>query len=194
MADLDLRYVPIDALEPDPENPKAHDVDEIADAIVRFGFIDPALHDGRTGRLIAGHGRRSALLALRDSAEEAPSGIRVGDTGEWLVPVVVGWESASDDEARAALVALNETTIRGGYDEPALLAILERLAETDGGFAGTGYDEQAYDELRARLGEYAPTFDPVDPDGQGRLDQRNPIVCGACGTHVDPATGDPVDA
>lgn len=190
MDELAIRYVPVDDLDEDPENPKAHDVKVIADAIVRFGFMDPVLHDGRTGRLIAGHGRKAALLELRDDPDvEIPSGI--GD--DWTVPVVYGWASTDDTEARAALVALNETTIRGGYDEPALLAILERLAEVDDGFAGTGYDEEAYDELRARLGEYAPTFDPVDPDGQGRLDQRNPIVCGACGAHVDPSSGDPVD-
>ena len=180
MTDLDLRYAPIDALEADPENPKTHDVDEIVAAIRRFGFLDPVLHDGRTGRLIAGHGDRSALLALRESDEEAPSGIRVGETGEWMVPVVYGWESTSDDEARAALVSLNETTIRGGYDEPALLAILERLETVDDGLTGTGFNDLAIDALRDRLAETgADEFPAVDTDPT--LGHR----CPSCGYEWD---------
>lgn len=160
MEDLTLDYVDVDDLDEDATNPKEHDVETIADAIVRFGFMDPVLHDGRTGRLIAGHGRKKAVVSLRDDdAAGAPHGIRV-DGDRWYVPVVYGWSSANDDEAAAALVALNETTIRGGYDEPALLAILDRLSEVDDGLVGTGYDPTEVDALRDRLAELDGLPDP----------------------------------
>lgn len=168
MSDLTLAYVPIGDLEPDPGNPKAHTIDTIVDAILRFGFMDPVVHDGRTGRLIAGHGRREALLTIHADPDvtEIPAGIRAPDgrDGVWEVPVVYGWSSASDDEAAAALVALNETTIRGGYDEWALLGILERLEETS--LSGVGYDGEEIDALRMRL----ETIDAGPVDAQAAWD------------------------
>lgn len=189
MPALTIKYVPLDDLAVHEENPKTHDLDEIAASVRRFGFADPVIVDERTGKLAAGHGRLASLSRMRDGGEDAPDGIRV-KAGVWHVPRVVGWASRDDDEARAALVALNRTTEVGGWDDRALVDLLGKLENLDDGLAGLGYRDDDLQELRARLGDYAPEFAPVGPDEQPRLDERTPIVCGACGTTVDPKTGE----
>lgn len=165
---LEIAYTPLDDLVVHERNPKAHDVEGIAGAIRRFGFMDPVVVDERTGKLAAGHGRLAALDVYRRRAAageqgwtEPPAGIDVrGDV--WLVPQVIGWQSASDAEAEAALVALNRWTEVGGWDDEALLDLLQDLAADDA-LAGVGYDDDDLDELRARL-DAARSRDLTDDD------------------------------
>ena len=58
-----IEYVPLDQLKKAPRNPKAHS-DDIKTSIGRFGYVEPIVVDERTGCIVAGHGRREALLAL----------------------------------------------------------------------------------------------------------------------------------
>lgn len=124
-----IAYLPLTDLEPDPANPKGHDEALIGSSIVRHGLVDMIVRDDRTGRLIAGHGRRKALAAMWEAGMEPPEGVRVSHDGEWLVPVVVGWGSDSDLEARAALIELNRTTEVGGWVDESLLESLTWLEE-----------------------------------------------------------------
>lgn len=165
MPTLAIEYAPLTELVAHERNPKAHDVELVARSIARFGFADPVVIDERTGKLAAGHGRLAALTRLRDDDADPPEGIEVDDAGEWLVPRVVGWRSASDSEAEAALIALNRTTEVGGWDEPALLELLEDLAALDDGLDGIGYGSEDLAELRARLDELDEDIaDPPPPD------------------------------
>lgn len=148
---LSVTYAPLDELVAHERNPKAHDVELIAGSLARFGFIDPVVIDERTGKLAAGHGRLKALQHLRDTEQPPPDGIDTGDNGAWLVPRVVGWSSANDLEAEAALIALNRTTEVGGWDGEALLALLDDLQNAPDGLAGVGYDRGDIDELRSEL-------------------------------------------
>lgn len=125
---LQIEYVPLGALVRHEANPKAHDIDLVVASVRRFGFVDPVVIDERTGKLAAGHGRLTALERMRDHGDDPPAGIR-REKGDWLVPQVTGWASASDSELDAALVALNRTTEAGGWDDRALLDILDRLLE-----------------------------------------------------------------
>lgn len=154
-------YIPLDHLQADPANPKAHNVDVIDASIGRFGIIDQIVRDDRTGYIISGHGRDETLRRMRDRGDNPPEGIRVDAGGHWLVPVIVGWASRTDAEARAALIALNRTTELGGWVDDELLGLLDQLsAEGDHGLNGVGFDESGIEELRTRLAaeELVDTF------------------------------------
>lgn len=144
-----IEYVPLDDLPSAIVNPKLHDKDLIESSMGRFGFLEIPVVDERTGRLVAGHGRRDKLLELRAAGKPPPEGITTDDTGRWLVPTVRGWESTDDDEAHAAGVALNRGAEAGGFDDRALTDLLRDLNEHDplAGLVGTGYDEMVLANL-----------------------------------------------
>jgi hypothetical protein len=135
-----IEYVPLSKLQPNPANPKSHNEQLIDKSLSTFGYVDPIVVDERTGFMISGHGRKQVLELMKNEGKEAPLGI-TENKGEWLVPVVTGWSSKDDTEARAALVALNRTTEQGGWDRENLLTILQELSEVDAldtvGFAET---------------------------------------------------------
>lgn len=152
-------YIPLDHLMADPANPKAHDTAAIDASIGRFGVIDQIVRDDRTGYIISGHGRDESLRRMRDRGDNPPEGIRLDASGHWLVPVIVGWSSRTDAEARAALIALNRTTELGGWVDDALLELLDDLDD----FTGVGFTEDDTDDLRARLEELATEPTPKTP-------------------------------
>jgi hypothetical protein len=156
--ELDLRsseYLPLHELKPAKRNPKGHDLPAIMASLRRFGVTQAiASIDERTGRMVLGHGRRAALLAMHDDDEDAPKGVRVTDDGEWLVPV-------STKEADAALVGDNELTIAGGWDDPVgLHSMLDGLGDN---LAGTGYTRGQVEELGLSL----RAIEPRDRSGDG---------------------------
>lgn len=131
MTAREISYVPLDDLQEDPRNPKAHDHGAITASLERFSVIDPIVIDGRTGYIISGHGRRSALLAMAERGDAPPEGVALADDGSWLVPAVTGWSSRTDTEARAALIALNRTGELGGWVDDSLLSLLDELSAAD---------------------------------------------------------------
>lgn len=146
-----VEYRPLSSLKRHPQNPKAHDLVTLDGSVGRFGYIGAIDVDGRTGYVISGHGRADTLTAMKDRGEEPPDGVQLADDGDWLVPVGVGWESHSDTEAVAALIALNQTTTLGGWVDEALLEHLDTLSHIDGGLVGVGFTEEDRDELRKQL-------------------------------------------
>jgi hypothetical protein len=145
--DPQMELVPIDDLKPNPRNPKRHAPSTIGDSINRFGMMEPVILDQRTGYLIAGHGRRDSILAMRDDGRPAPDGVLVDDDGNWLVPTVTSWRSKNDAEADAAIIALNRTTEIGGWDDVELFEMLNELEAGDL-LAGVGYGGNEIDLLR----------------------------------------------
>lgn len=143
---LTVTYSPLDSIEGAHRNPKEHDLDGIVASIARHGFVEPLILDERTGRLLGGHGRVEALVAMRAAGEAPPEGL----TPEWEVPVV-RLRSRSDADADALLVALNGLTIKGGWNEAELASMLEELAATDLGLVGTGYSSDDLDRMMAGL-------------------------------------------
>lgn len=168
MTELTTSYEPLDELLPDPTNPKGHADATIVESILRFGFADPVIVDGRTGLILSGHGRVDALRAIRDKVETGdpdyhlPSGIVVRASGKlrgvWQVPVVRGWASRDDEEARAAVIALNRTVELGGWNAELLRDALDSLSSFD----GVGYGESDLDALRRRLDGLAGTHSVED--------------------------------
>lgn len=142
-------YVRLAELKVNPRNPKSHNLEEIDASVKRFGTIDPIVRDDRTGYIISGHGRRETLTLMFQAGEDAPDGVLVNESGEWLVPVGVGWSSRTDAEATAALIALNRTTELGGWVDDSLLDALDSLDD----YSGVGFSEDDIDDLRAKLEE-----------------------------------------
>lgn len=167
-----LELMPLDAVQPAARNPKGHALEGITGSIAHHGYAEPMLLDERTGRLVAGHGRRDAIAAMRDAGQTPPEGVEVDDTGAWLVPVVRGWSSRSDGDAEAYLVASNRLTELGGWDTEGLTAMLDDLAAADL-LELTGYSAADVDELHAaaahassRQARTAPDDVPPIPEGE----------------------------
>lgn len=151
-----IEYLPLDDIQGHPENPKDHDLDLLDESFDRFDFTEPVVLDERTGLLAAGHGRIERLRQRRDAGDPAPEGVVVAGDGVWLVPVVRGWASKDDDEARAYLVASNAMVLRGGWDTARLAGALDRVAsETASALRATGFDDVDLDDLWAELEESA---------------------------------------
>lgn len=167
MADRTIRYLKLDDLRGNPENPKGHDGELIAQSLDRFGLVEPQTLDERTGLLVAGHGRLDELRAKQDAGTAPPDGIRLRGS-KWYVPVVHGWSSADDAEALAYLVTSNQSTIAGGWDLPRLGDVLSQVQTTDLGLVATGYTSETLDELLDSLRpeppvNAAPAVERPDP-------------------------------
>lgn len=155
-----IESVPLSKLQEAERNPKLHSSD-IGVSIGRFGYVEPIVLDERTGRIVAGHGRREALLKLKAEGGTPPNGVKVGKGGEWLVPVMRGWASKDDAEAEAYLIASNKLVEAGGWDEKELASLLEGLADANA-LDGIGFTQLDVDELLASVNKTEGFKDPDD--------------------------------
>ncbi|XTZ13839.1 hypothetical protein ACQSSU_20295 [Micromonospora echinospora] len=146
----------IDQLPGAHRNPRRHNIPELRAAIGRFGYVDAMILDERTGRLVAGHGRRDTLRGLRDSGEPPPLGVTIGQHGEWLAPVQRGWASTSDVEAAGFLASHNRQSELAGWDFDGLV---ELLGDQDD-YTGLGWTPDEIDRI----------IDGPDPTGTGGPD------------------------
>lgn len=152
VARVKVELIPLSKLVGLPRNAKDHDLGAIVASIRRFGFLDPILLNGVTGHVLAGHGRRDGLRAMKVSGEPPPPGVEVNG-GEWMVPVVQLSIPAEREEAAA--VALNRTVELGGWDEAALVQVLSDLAAA-GELEGTGYTAEELDSLLRTVIDFDP--------------------------------------
>jgi len=146
--------VRLDEIVPWAENPRINDVAAIKTSITRFGLVDPLIVNvsGGAQELVAGHGRRLALLELKGEGKPAPRGVTVGKGGEWSVLVID--IALNPVEARAYALADNRTQELGGWDDEKLVEVLAALKQSGDGnlLAATGYDS---DDLDALIGVLA---------------------------------------
>jgi hypothetical protein len=149
-AERSIEWVPLDDLLPDPANPKGHDEAVIAGSMTRFGMVDLITRDDRTGYIISGHGRLKSLTNLRDQGATPPSSVRVTEDGTWLTPVVTGWSSTDDLDARGALITLNRATELGGWVDDSLLTLLDQLREADA-LNAVGFKDAELEILRRKI-------------------------------------------
>lgn len=165
MSELSLHWTSIDDLPDALVNPKGHDLDLIAASIERFGITEPAVIDERTGRLLAGHGRRDALRLLRDrGVESLPQGVHVRDDGAWVVQIVRGVRTDNDEEAQAYVVLSNRSSEKGGWLNDLLVEVLRSTPEDLMFLTGFSLEQRAdmlalaepplgLDKLAANVGE-----------------------------------------
>jgi hypothetical protein len=122
---LDVEYVPVTAVQPDPQNARKHSKRQIVQlkaSIEEFGFTNPILVDGDL-KVIAGHGRLEAAKRLR--METVPC---------------VQLRHLSEPQKAALAIADNRLTDLSKFDPEALTAQLKRLCEIDFPIELTGFD------------------------------------------------------
>lgn len=189
-------YLPLDHIQHASRNPKGHADTDISRSIDHFGFAELPLLDERTGRLVAGHGRHNQLVAMQQAGKHAPDGIRIDDTGAWLMPVIRGWASRSDSDADAYLVASNQLVTKGGWEDHSLAEILEELQDQHL-LDLTGFDDDDLAQLLDGLhepdeptdsepgepGASAPPEDPVTKPGDVWILGPHRIICGDSRDH-----------
>lgn len=154
-------YMGLSDLAPAERNPRNHDLPSLVASLRRYGWTNPALVDERTGRMVAGHGRREACVMIRQTGEPPPGGVHVDDDGEWLVPVLRGWQSRDDTEAEAYIIADNRLSEAGGWIERDLALMLEDVVTDDAGLMETlGFTADALDDMLSKIDP--ETLGPVE--------------------------------
>ncbi len=181
MTKLKIVYMKLDDIEGAEVNPKKHHGD-LGSSIDRFGFADAPIRDGRTGRLVAGHGRIAQLKAMAARGEDPPGGVAIMK-GAWSIPVQTGWSSSSDAEAAAFLIAHNRLTTAGGWDDTALGKLLAEIEGEEGGAMGLGFSDVELELIlqaeSAAAAEVFPEFPEIDEDLSG-IEQPKTVKCPAC--------------
>jgi hypothetical protein len=167
---LETITVPIDLPQDYPGNARVHD-DDWLDGTVAPGqhrsIFARRLEDG-TIQILAGHGTRAALK-------------RKGDR-----TVRVEVVEADDTEARRVNLSDNPPPGIGGFDDTALLALLDE-ASLDGGLSGTGWDADRYTELLSAVADGNPFAWPPPGQDDGQDDDEDESD-GDYGDDADPYT------
>jgi hypothetical protein len=145
---LAVRYQPVTALRPYPQNARTHSkhqVRQIANSIRAFGFTNPVIVD-RNNRIAAGHGRVEAAKLL--SIDHVPT---------------IALEELTEDQIRAYILADNKLAENAGWDKGILAVELQHLMAVDGlhfDITVTGFEVPEIDLI---LGdEHAVEEDPDD--------------------------------
>jgi hypothetical protein len=151
-----LEPMPLDDIQGDPRNVKGHAEAAIRRSIEHHGLAELPLLDERTGYLAAGHGRLDQLRSMQAAGATPPEGIEQDPDGRWLVPVIRGWSSRSDEDAAAYLVGSNRLTELGGWEDHGLAELLDTLSASNL-LELAGYQQDDLDALVA-------TLNPTEPD------------------------------
>lgn len=183
---LQIIYVPLAIARRWDRNFKVHDIPTLKASIVMHGFRDPieydaALNDGEGG-IVSGEGRLEALGQLYDEAIQTPKYLLDAQDGSWLVPIVFGADSDSQQAAEAYGIDANSTVVRVLSEEESskiwkregYLALLKDLTE-HGQRPATVSSEQ----LNRWLAESSPiaqTAPDVDETRDRLKAKREPIV------------------
>lgn len=188
--ELRIEYVALEEVTRWPRNPKLHDDAALERSLRRHGFVAPLLRDERTGRLVAGHGRLTALESLQAAGESPPARVRVDSRGRWLVPVVRGVSFGTAAEAEAYLLADNRLVESGGWDTDLLREVVRDL-DTEGlELDGLGWSPAALDALLAEVVVDAPTG-ALAPATERAADLAPPVQSRMVPLYLDAATYQP---
>lgn len=167
--DLDGLAVELDSLRLFPDNAREGDIGAICTSLQANGQYRPVVVNRREG----GAYGDMTILAGNHTVQAARA---------------LGWEriaatfvDVDDDTARRIVLVDNRSNDLASYDDAGLADLLASIMQDHGpsGLEGTGFDSDDLDALLADLAD--PSFDPVDPDEQPRLDQRDPQECPSCG-------------
>ena len=149
--------VPIDDVDPYPDNPRVGNVAEIAASLEANGQYRPITVQRSTGYVLTGNHTWRAAKGLG-----------------WT-EIAATYVDVDDEAARRIVLVDNRTSDLGGSDD-AVLAELLRVVSTEdaGGLAGTGYGDDDLDDLLAALQETVPTpgapTSSTDGTGSGQGD------------------------
>lgn len=163
-----IEYMDIQQLQPDPENPKDHDIGALTESVGRFGYLNPMAINEETKTLIYGHGRWKTLMGSLERRDNVPAHV-FDRHGTWYAPVVRGIH-LDPASGLAYVIADNQMTFLGGWDDPKLLVNLKELGGPTGdgpGLRGTGFAPEDIDHLARMLnppegGEPLPHIDQAE--------------------------------
>ncbi|MEK6746127.1 MAG: DNA methyltransferase [Pseudomonadota bacterium] len=131
--DLKVEIVPIEVLKPYNNNARIHSpkqIQQIANSIKEFGFMNPALIDS-CGGVMAGHGRIEAAKKL----------------GLKSIPVI-RTDHLTDAQRKAYIIADNKIAANAGWDKDILAIELQYLTlETNFEIEVTGFEMSEIDVL-----------------------------------------------
>lgn len=120
-----VESVPIDSIEPHPQNPRKGNVGVIAESLEEFGQYRPIVVNRRNRVIAAGHHVWLGAKKL-----------------DWTAVDVV-WVDLSPEDHLRVMVADNRTSELGKTDVDAVQALLAELAGQDVALLlGTGYEEE----------------------------------------------------
>jgi len=144
------------------QNARTHtpeQIEAIRASIKEFGFTNPILLKSDGVTIGAGHARHQAALA--EGLETVPT---------------ITLHGLTDVQWRAYVIADNQLAIQGsGWDTEMLASELTLLNEEGFNLSIVGFnDDDLADMIRAL------DFEPVPIDHQGRLDEKNPVICPNC--------------
>lgn len=129
----------ISDLRPHPDNPRRGDVDAIAESIKVNGQYRPIVVQRTTNYVLAGNHTLEAMRRLRRKTIE------------------VVYVDVNDGMAKRILLADNRTADLATYDDAALLSVLSELAYGDHALEGTGFDQDALEDLEFMLAKRQTT-------------------------------------
>lgn len=133
--------VPVDSLVEHPNNPRKGRLSVITESMRQNGFYGSVIVQRSTGYVIVGNHR---LRAAREAGIDA-------------VPVT--YVDVPDEQATRIMLADNRSNDLAGYGDSELRELLEELALTDVGLAGSGFDDDDLADVIARL--TPPTLDQL---------------------------------
>lgn len=122
------------------ENIKHHDIGALMSSIKKSGLQEIPKFDRALSAIKAGNGRVEALARMEKEKYELPKGVAIDkDTKHWVMPLLVGTDAASYEEAAAYAVDSNNTVLMGGgfsmydisrlYDPDQYIALVEKIHE-----------------------------------------------------------------
>lgn len=159
--------VPIGDLSTHPDNPRQGDVGALVDMMRANGFYGESIYQESSGQVCIGNHRLLAARALG-------------------MPVIPAMGAAIDDErAKRWMLGDNRAADLAAYDDSLLADLLSDLATgTSGALAGTGFDNDALDQLLAdvshaasvTLGDPNPVARPPAGDGHPDDDQAYTVA------------------
>jgi site-specific DNA-methyltransferase (adenine-specific)/modification methylase len=167
-------YLPLDALHPNPRNPRAHgaEVVRLARTILRTTWGAPIIAQASTRRIIGGHGRLEAARLIAEGIE-VDGIVRGGPEHRFdrdapaplLLPVRL--VDVSDAEADAMTLADNARALQGNDDAAAVVAMATAAFERDADvMRDMGYGAADLDALVKAAGDAvlrdAPAGDASD--------------------------------
>lgn len=162
MPNLTIVYKGPSELSPRARNPRTHSkkqIDQIAESIRKFGFLNPVLVDA-DGGIVAGHGRVAAakLIGMRD------------------VPTVCV-DHLTPAQIRAYVIADNKLAENAGWDRELLALELKDLSvDLDFDIQVTGFETPEIDLLIGELEGGAADDVPDPADEVPTIDRSQPAV------------------
>jgi len=162
VAEQTYELVDIDSVQPHPKNTNEGDVGCIIESIEVNGFIGAAVVQRSTGYIVAGKHR---WLAAKERG---------------LIQFPVIWADLDDATALCFMLADNRTA-RLGVDNPQELAeLLESIRSDQGDLKGTGFDEEALQEIMDDMGR---KLVDEQPEAAGK---DKSVKCPSCGHRFKP--------